>query len=210
MGKVKVSMAMSLDGFVAGPNQSFENPLGEGGMRLHEWLFELETFQAEHGGGGGTTNASTQIVADLQDAGAHVMGRHMFGGGSGPWDESWKGWWGDEPPYHGPVFVLTNHPREPLPMQGGTTFYFVTDGIDAALERAREAAGDADVLIAGGASVVQQYFAAGLIDEITLSVSPVLLGAGERFFAGGVTGKLEQIAVIEAPGVTHLRYRVMR
>jgi dihydrofolate reductase len=210
MGKVKVSMAMSLDGFVAGPNQSFENPLGEGGMRLHEWLFELEAFQAEHGGGGGTTNASTQIVADLQDAGAHVMGRHMFGGGSGPWDESWKGWWGDEPPYHGPVFVLTNHPREPLPMQGGTTFYFVTDGIDAALERAREAAGDADVLIAGGASVVQQYFAAGLIDEITLSVSPVLLGAGERFFAGGVTGKLEQIAVIEAPGVTHLRYRVMR
>jgi dihydrofolate reductase len=134
----------------------------------------------------------------------------MFGGGSGPWDESWKGWWGDEPPYHGPVFVLTNHPREPLPMQGGTTFYFVTDGIDATLERAREAAGDADVLIAGGASVVQQYFAAGLIDEITLSVSPVLLGAGERFFAGGVTGKLEQIAVIEAPGVTHLRYRVMR
>jgi len=210
MGKVKVSMAMSLDGFVAGPNQSFENPLGEGGMRLHEWLFELEAFQAEHGGGGGTTNASTQIVADLQDAGAHVMGRHMFGGGSGPWDESWKGWWGDEPPYHGPVFVLTNHPREPLPMQGGTTFYFVTDGIDATLERAREAAGDADVLIAGGASVVQQYFAAGLIDEITLSVSPVLLGAGERFFAGGVTGKLEQIAVIEAPGVTHLRYRVMR
>jgi dihydrofolate reductase len=210
MGKVKVSMAMSLDGFVAGPNQSLENPLGEGGMRLHEWLFELEAFQAEHGGGGGTTNASTQIVADLQDAGAHVMGRHMFGGGSGPWDESWKGWWGDEPPYHGPVFVLTNHPREPLPMQGGTTFYFVTDGIDATLERAREAAGDADVLIAGGASVVQQYFAAGLIDEITLSVSPVLLGAGERFFAGGVTGKLEQIAVIEAPGVTHLRYRFMR
>ena len=210
MGKVKVSMAMSLDGFVAGPNQSLENPLGEGGMRLHEWLFELEAFQAEHGGGGGTTNASTQIVTDLQDAGAHVMGRHMFGGGSGPWDESWKGWWGDEPPYHGPVFVLTNHPHEPLPMQGGTTFYFVTDGIDAALERAREAAGDADVLIAGGASVVQQYFAAGLIDEITLSVSPVLLGAGERFFAGGVTGKLEQIAVIEAPGVTDLRYRVMR
>jgi dihydrofolate reductase len=210
MGKVKVSMAMSLDGFVAGPNQSLENPLGEGGMRLHEWLFELEAFQAEHGGGGGTTNASTQIVADLQDAGAHVMGRHMFGGGSGPWDESWKGWWGDEPPYHGPVFVLTNHPREPLPMQGGTTFYFVTDGIDATLERAREAAGDADVLIAGGASVVQQYFAAGLIDEITLSVSPVLLGAGERFFAGGVAGKLEQIAVIEAPGVTHLRYRFMR
>jgi len=210
MGKVKVSMAMSLDGFVAGPDQSLENPLGEGGMQLHEWLFELEAFQAEHGGGGGTTNASTQIVTDLQDAGAHVMGRKMFGGGSGPWDESWKGWWGDEPPYHGPVFVLTNHPREPLPMQGGTTFYFVTDGIDAALGRAREAAGDADVLIAGGASVVQQYFAAGLIDEITLSVSPVLLGAGERFFAGGVTGKLEQIAVIEAPGVTHLRYRLMR
>lgn len=210
MSKVKVSMAMSLDGFVAGPNQSFENPLGEGGMRLHEWLFELEAFQAEHGGGGGTTNASTQIVVDLQDAGAHVMGRNMFGGGSGPWDESWKGWWGDEPPYHGPVFVLTHHPREPLPMQGGTTFYFVSEGIDSALERAREAAGDGDVLIAGGASVVQQYFTAGLIDEITLSVSPVLLGAGERFFAAGVTGKLEQIAVIEARGVTHLRYRFMR
>jgi dihydrofolate reductase len=134
----------------------------------------------------------------------------MFGGGPGEWDESWQGWWGEDPPYHAPVFVLTSHPREPLPMEGGTTFFFVTGGIESALDQAREAAKGEDVLIAGGANAVQQYLAAGLIDELTLSVAPVLLGAGTPLFAEGASAELEQIAAIEAPGVTHLRYRVRR
>src|SRR5262245_8506203 len=211
MGKVKVSMAVSLDGYAAGPNQSQENPLGEGGERLHEWLVELEVFKRTHGGEGGEVNASTPIVEDsLAQIGAFVMGRGMFGGGSGAWNEAWRGWWGDEPPYHAPVFVLTHHPRESLQMEGGTTFHFVTDGIEAALGQARKAAGDRDVLISGGADVVQQYLAAGLIDELTVSVAPVLLGGGTQFFAEGASAELEQIAAIEAPGVTHLRYRVRR
>jgi len=211
MSKVKVSMAVSLDGYAAGPNQSVENPLGEGGEKLHEWLVELEVFRRTHGGEGGDVNASTPVVEDsLTNVGAFVMGRNMFGGGTGPWDEAWQGWWGDDPPYHAPVFVLTHHAREPLPMQGGTTFHFVTDGIEVALEQARGAAGARDVLIAGGASAVQQYLAAGLIDELTVSVAPVLLGGGTRFFADGAGAELEQIAAIEASGVTHLRYRVRR
>jgi dihydrofolate reductase len=211
VGKVKVSMAVSLDGYVAGPNQSLENPLGESGESLHEWMFGLEIFRRTHGREGGEVNASTPIVEDsIEDVGAFVMGRNMFGGGPGEWDESWRGWWGDEPPYHAPVFVLTNHAREPLPMQGGTTFYFVTDGIESALGQARAAAEDRDVLIAGGASAVQQYLAAGLIDQLTLSVAPVLLGGGTRFFAEGAAAELEQVAAVEAPDVTHLRYRVRR
>lgn len=204
-------MAVSLDGFAAGPNQSLENPLGEGGETLHEWIFGLEIFRRIHGGEGGEVNASTAIVEEFLGVGAFVMGRNMFGGGPGDWgDESWRGWWGEDPPYHAPVFVLTHHPREPLPMQGGTTFYFVTDGIESALEQARAAAGARDVLIAGGASIVQQYLAAGLIDELTLSLAPVLLGGGTRFFADGAAAELEQVAAVEAPDVTHLRYRVRR
>ena len=212
MGKVKVSMALSLDGFVAGPNQSLEEPLGEGGERLHEWMFGLEIFRRMHGEDGGEVNASTPIVEDfIEGVGAFVMGRNMFGGGPGGWgDGSWRGWWGDDPPYHAPVFVLTNHARAPLPMAGGTTFSFVTDGIESALDQAREAADDRDVLIAGGASVVQQYLSAGAIDQFTLSVPPVLLGAGTRFFAELAAVELEQIGAVEAPGVTHLRYRVRR
>ena len=210
MSKVKVSMAVSLDGFAAGPNQSLENPLGEGGERLHEWLFPLEAFTRVHGGEGGEVNASTPVVEEMMDAGAFLMGRGMFGGGPGPWDESWRGWWGDDPPYHAPVFVLTHHAREALPMEGGTTFHFVTEGIEAALVRAREAAGARDILISGGPGVVQQYLAAGLVDELTLSIAPVLLGAGARFFADGATPELEQLAAIEAPGVAHLRYRVRK
>jgi dihydrofolate reductase len=210
MSKVKVSMAVSLDGYAAGPNQSLENPLGEGGERLHEWLVELEVFKRVHGGEGGEVNASTAVVEEMTSAGAFVMGRGMFGGGGGAWDEEWRGWWGDEPPYHAPVFVLTHHPREPLPMQGGTTFHFVTDGIEPAVAQAREAAGDRDVLIAGGASAVQQALAADLVDELTLSVAPVLLGGGARFFADGAISDLEQIAAIDAPGVAHLRYRVRK
>jgi dihydrofolate reductase len=211
MSKVKVSIAVSLDGYVAGPNQTLENPLGEDGERLHEWMFGLEIFNRVHGREGGEVNASTPIVEDfIEDVGAFVMGRNMFGGGPGDWDESWRGWWGEDPPYHGPVFVLTHHAREQLPMQGGTTFHFVTDGIDSALEQARAAAGERDVVIAGGASAVQQYLAAGLIDELTLSIAPVLLGGGTRFFAEGEAAELEQIASVEAPGVTHLRYRIRR
>jgi dihydrofolate reductase len=210
MSKVKVSMAVSLDGFAAGPNQSVEEPLGEGGERLHEWMIGLEIFRRTHGGEGGEVTASTPIVEDFLDVGAFVMGRNMFGGGHGGWDESWRGWWGEDPPYHAPVFVLTHREREPLPMQGGTTFHFVTDGIESALDQAREAADGRDVLIAGGAGVVQQYLAAGLIDELTLSVAPVLLGGGTRFFAEGAAAELGQVAVVEAPGVAHLRYRIRR
>jgi dihydrofolate reductase len=211
MGKVKVSMAMSLDGFVAGPDPTLEEPLGRGGMQLHQWLLGLEIFRRTHGEEGGEVNASTPVVEDsLDEVGAFVMGRNMFGGGPGEWDESWQGWWGEDPPYHAPVFVLTSHPREPLPMEGGTTFFFVTDGIESALDQAREAAKGKDVLIAGGANAVQQYLAAGLIDELTLSIAPVLLGGGTPLFAKGESAELEQIAAIEAPGVTHLRYRVRR
>jgi dihydrofolate reductase len=211
MGKVKVSMAVSLDGYVAGPNQSLEEPLGEGGERLHEWMFGLEIFRRIHGREGGEVNASTPVVEDfIEGVGAFVMGRNMFGGGPGEWDESWRGWWGEEPPYHAPVFVLTHHAREPLPMAGGTTFTFVTEGIESALDQAREAAGDRDVLIAGGASAVQQYLAAGLIDQLTLSVAPVLLGGGTRFFAEGEAAELEQVGVVDAPGVAHLRYLIRR
>jgi dihydrofolate reductase len=204
MSTLKLNITMSLDGFVAGPDQSRENPLGVGGEELHDWLVSLAAF---HGNEGGEVNASTPFADEiLGDAGATIMGRNMFGGGPGPWDESWKGWWGDDPPYHNPVFVLTHHPREPVEMQGGTTYHFVTDGIESALEQARAAAGGKEVSLAGGASVAQQYLAAGLLDEIVVSVVPHLLGGGARLFenVGGV--KLEQVESVEAPGVTHIRY----
>jgi dihydrofolate reductase len=204
-------MSMSLDGFVAGPDQSAEDPLGVGGMRLHEWIFPLAAWRKDHGEEGGEENAST-LVWERRNAnlGAVVMGRNMFGGGPGPWgDDSWMGFWGEDPPFHVPVFVLTHHAREPLEMKGGTTFNFVTDGIEAALERAKEAAGDADVSLAGGAKVVQQYLAAGLLDELDLSVVPVLLGDGERLFEnlGADPPELTLVDVVDGPGVTHLRYR---
>ncbi len=201
---------MSLDGFVSGPNQSEQNPLGLGGMALHEWLFGLEAWRKSHGEGGGVVNPSTPVVEELESGyGAAVMGRNMFGPIRGPWkDESWRGWWGSDPPYHTPVFVLTHHEREPLEMEGGTTFHFVTDGIEAALARARSAAGQGDVLIAGGASVIQQYLAARLVDEFHISLVPLLLGDGERLLENlDASIGLEQVEVIEAPGVTHLKYR---
>ncbi|MDX6583639.1 MAG: hypothetical protein QOI10_2823 [Solirubrobacterales bacterium] len=213
MSKLRLNMNMSLDGFVAAPGQSAENPFGVGGMQLNEWLFPLRIFREMGGDEGGEVNASSPIVAGwLENVGATVMGRNMFGGGPGPWPEDppWDGFWGEEPPYHHPVFVLTNHPREPLEMQGGTTFHFVTDGIESALEQARDAAGDQDVSLGGGANAVQQYLAAGLLDEILIAVVPIFLGSGERPFdnLGDARPKLEQIQVVEAPGVTHLRYRV--
>jgi dihydrofolate reductase len=213
MSKLRFQLAVSLDGYVAGPDQSEENPLGVGGEDLHEWMVDLEAWRRQHGLEGGEVNASTPVVEELQsNVGATVMGRNMFGGGPGPWreDPPWNGWWGDNPPFHTPVFVLTHHPREPLEMEGGTTFNFVTDGIESALERAKQAAGGRDVLLGGGANVVQQYLAAGLVDEFELHIVPILLGDGERLLENVGNLKLEQVSAIEAPGVTHLKYRVVK
>jgi dihydrofolate reductase len=211
MSEVRLNMTMSLDGFVAGPDQSEKDPLGIGGMQLHQWLIRLEAFRETHGGEeGGEVNASTPIAEEiLGNVGATIMGRNKFGGGPGPWgDDPWKGYWGNNPPYHHPVFVFTRHTREPLQMEGGTTFHFVTEGIESALEQASAAAGGKDVSIGGGANVVQQYLAAGLLDEMLISVVPALLGGGARLFdnLGDAQLKLEQVQAIEAPGVTHIRY----
>jgi dihydrofolate reductase len=209
MGRVKLSITMSLDGFVAGPNQSESDPLGVGGEQLHSWLVSLKAFRETHGEEGGEVNASTPYAEEiLGNVGATIMGRNMFGGGPGPWDDAWRGYWGDNPPYHHPVFVLTRHPRQPLEMKGGTTFHFVTDGIESALDQARAVAGDQHVSIGGGASVAQQYLAAGLLDEMVVSLVPILLGGGARLFEnlGEPPPTLRQVEAVEAPGVTHLRY----
>ena len=180
-------------------------------MRLHEWAFPTEAWQAQHGREGGERGPDAEVAEDvMRGIGAFIMGRRMFGGGDGPWDQTWTGWWGEDPPYHAPVFVLTHHPREPLPMLGGTTFTFVTDGIESALEQARAAAGDEDVAVAGGASVVRQYLAAGLLDELYIHIVPIVLGAGERLLEGVGDPILEPVEVIASPAVTHVRYRVVR
>lgn len=211
MSKLRLKIAMSLDGFVAGPDQSIDNPLGIGGMRLHEWVFALAVWRAMHGLPGGEVNASTQVVEDsLADIGATVMGRNMFGGHPGPWHARapWNGWWGDNPPFHHPVFVLTHHARPPLPLDGGTTFTFVTNGIEAALAQARAAAGGKHVSLAGGAAVARQYLAQGLVDDMLIHLVPILLGRGERLFDGGGTELhgLTPAGAVAAPGVTHLRF----
>jgi len=213
MSKLRCHISISLDGFVAGPNQSEENPLGEAGERLHDWIVALRAWREPHGLEGGEVNASTPVVEEsLADVGAEIMGRGKFGPpGGGPWgDDPWPGWWGDDPPFHMPVFVLTHHQREPLTLSD-TTFTFVTDGIDAALEQARAAAGEKGVLIGGGAELINQYLAAGLLDELELHVVPVLLGDGARLFdnLGDDEVQLGQLRAIEAPGVTHLKYRVV-
>jgi dihydrofolate reductase len=211
MPKLRFEISLSVDGFVAGPNQTEEDPLGEGGEALHEWALELEAWRRSHGREGGEVNASSEVMEEsIANVGAVIMGRNMFGGGPGPWgEEPWTGWWGDDPPFHVPVFVLTHHEREPLPMEGGTTFHFVSDGIEAALEQAREAAGDEDVKLAGGAEAAQQYLAAGLVDEMQLNVAPILLGSGERLFENvGSDLELVQERVVHTPKVTHIRYRV--
>jgi len=212
MTQVRLHISMSLDGFVAGPNQSLDNPLGEGGEQLHDWVVPLAAWRQSHGEEGGEVNASSDVVEESrQNLGATVMGRNMFGGGTGPWgDDPWNGWWGNDPPFHTPVFVLTHHAREPLAMQGGTTFTFVTDGIESALDQARQAAGGKDVLVAGGANIAQQSLAAGLVDEMQLHVVPILLGGGARLL-DNVSGSglgLDLVRVVDAPGVTHLKYRV--
>src|SRR5688572_14681959 len=202
---------MSLDGFVAGPHQSVENPLGIGGMRLHEWVFPLKAWRATHGLEGGEINESTRVIEEsLANIGATVMGRNMFGGHPGPWNSAkpWNGWWGDDPPFHHPVFVVTSHPREPLVLQGGTTFTFVTGGIESALDQARRAAGGLDVSLAGGANVARQYLRAGLVDEMEINLAPTLLGSGERLF-DGVGDDLHGLALVRTvatPNVTHLKF----
>jgi dihydrofolate reductase len=214
MTAVVLDISMSLDGFIAGPEPGPEHPLGRGGERLHEWAYGLASFRERHGRSGGVTNADDEVLAEtLARSGAVVMGRGMFGGGDGPWgDDPWEGWWGDDPPFHVPVFVLTHHPREPLPKQGGTTFTFVTAGIEAAVERARAAAGGKDVSLAGGADVAQQCLRAGLLDETQIHLVPFLLGGGVRLFdrLEPEPVQLEKTRVIDSPGVTHLRYRVAR
>jgi dihydrofolate reductase len=198
MGKVVCDISVSADGYAAGPNQRLEAPMGDiAENQLHKWMF--------------TTGDEKQAEVDaIVDAGAFIMGRNMFSPYRGETDLDWKGWWGDEPPYHGPVFVLTHHPREPLPMEGGTTFHFVTDGVHSALERARAAAGDRNVAIAGGASTVNQFLAAGLLDELRLHIAPTVVGAGSRLFDGVPPLDLEPVSVRGTPLVTHITCRVLR
>jgi dihydrofolate reductase len=204
-------ISISLDGFVAGPNQSAENPIGEGGMRLHDWVFATASWRRQQGLDGGEDGPDSQVAHEVvQGVGAYIMGRKMFSGGSGPWNREWKGWWGDEPPYHVPVFVLTHHPREPLTMLGGTTFNFITDGMASALEQAQAAAGDGVVSIAGGASTIRQYLAAGSLDELYLHIVPVLLGAGERLLEDVGDPVLEPVKVVASPAVTHIKYRISK
>jgi dihydrofolate reductase len=216
MSEVHVSLTVSVDGFVAGPNQSVDNPMGEGTSTLHAWLFASDAFRESHGlppEGDGTPAVDAVVFEEMLGASAFVMGRNMFGGGPGPWntEEPWNGWWGEEPPYHAPVFVLTHYPREPLTL-GDTTFTFVTDGIESAIAQAKEAAGDGYVSLAGGAKAIQQGLVAGLVDEIQVNISPVILGAGERLFdnLGTARPQLTIDRVIDAPGVTHVKYRVTR
>ena len=211
MSKLRFKISMSLDGFVAGPNQSEENPLGIGGGRLHEWVFKLAVFRKLFGMEGGEVNESTAVVEEsIANIGATVMGRNMFGGHPGPWDakKPWNGWWGVNPPFHHPVFVLTHHAREPLVLEGGTTFTFVTNGIESALEQALHAADDNDVALAGGASAAQQYLAAGRVGEMEINLVPTLLGSGERLFdrLGDNLHGLVLVRTVATPMVTHLKF----
>jgi dihydrofolate reductase len=210
MSNLRIRISISIDGYKAGPDQSVDNPLGIGGERLHDWAVALAAWRAPHGLEGGTVDASTAVFDELlANIGATIMGRNMFGGHPGPWDSKnpWKGWWGANPPFHHPLFVLTHHPRPPLVMEGGTTFTFVTDGISSALGLARRAAGHQDVALAGGANIARQYLAADLVDEMQLHLVPVLLGAGERLFEGVKDLRdLQLVRTVAAPNVTHLKF----
>ncbi len=212
MGKVAVDITMSLDGFVAGPDPTLEEPLGKNGEELHEWALQTDAWRAQHGLEGGETNEESELIKEgFSSVGAFVMGRKMFSGGSGAWESDPRsmGWWGDEPPFHAPVFVLTHHARDPEEMEGETTFFFVTDGIEAAVEQARAAAGDGDVAIAGGANAIQQALAAGLVDEMQVHVAPILLGGGTRLFGEGADPvRLEATRVLASPRATHVKFDV--
>jgi dihydrofolate reductase len=215
MSKLRFNITMSLDGYIAGPNQSVENPLGEGAFHLHDWALPTKTFRSLHGDtSGGETGINDDVLREaFENLGATIMGRHMFGPDRGLWGKDpWQGWWGDNPPFHHPVFVLTHHAREPLVMKGGTTFFFVTKGIESALEQARKMARGKDVALGGGANVFQQYLAVGLIEEMEIHVVPLLLGGGERLFVNLNADKikLEPLRAIAGPGVTHLKYRVLK
>ena len=212
MGTAFFEISVSLDGYVAGPDQSEENPLGIGGEGLHDWVLATQAWREAHGHEGGEAGIDDDVAAEsIGRAGAVIMGRNMFGGGPGPWDadEPWQGWWGDSPPFHVPVFVLTHHEREPLTL-GDTTFTFVTEGPEAAMAKAQEAAGERPVLVAGGADAAQQLLRAGLVDEIELHVAPILLGGGARLFEGLDGIRLEKTRGVESPNVTHLWFRVLR
>lgn len=215
MAKLTFDISMSLDGFIAGPDADLDNPLGRGGEQLHEWVFGLRSWRESHGLDGGEGGPDSDLLRELMTSkGATILGRRMFSGGSGPWedDPNPDAWWGDDPPFHHPVFVLTHHEREPVTKQGGTTFTFVTDGIEAALDQAREAAGDRDVVIGGGANVAQQYLRSGLLDELQIHLVPVLLGDGVRLFddLGPNQPALESAGVVASPTVTHLIFRVVK
>lgn len=211
MSLLRLFITMSLDGFVAGPGQDALNPLGIGGMRLHEWVFPLGAWRQTQGFEGGEVNESSPVIeSSMANVGATLMGRNMFGGGPGPWaDPTWNGWWGEDPPYHHPVFVLTHHPREPLVCKGGTTFTFVTDGIESALAQAKRAAAGKDVSLAGGAHASRQYLAADLVDEMGIGLVPIFLGDGERLFDNLGLGhpRLKHVDTVAAPGVIHLKFR---
>lgn len=211
VSKLRLKISLSLDGFVAGPDQSVENPLGLGGMRLHQWAFALEEWREMHGQSGGEDNESGRVVKEsMANIGATIMGRNMFGGHPGPWnvEKPWNGWWGDNPPFHHPVFVLTHHARPTLRLEGGNTFTFVTQGIEAALDQARAAAEGKDVSLAGGAKASRQYLIAGLVDEMELNLVPTLLGGGERLFegVGDDLHGLELVRTVAMPQVTHLKF----
>jgi dihydrofolate reductase len=212
MPKTKAQITISLDGYMAGPNQSEENPLGEGGEALHEWAFKQAAFRSQHGmGEGGETGPSNDVLgAGQRNIGAVVMGRNMFGPVRGAWpDEDWKGWWGEDPPFHCPVYVLTHHARDPFELENGNSFHFVTGGIEVAMAEAREAADDQDVAVGGGASTLQQAIAAGLLDEIVVHQVPILLGGGERLFDHLAAGaaKVALTDVVEGAEALHLTYR---
>jgi len=209
--KLRMRISMSLDGFVAGPRQSIDNPLGIGGERLHDWAVELDAWRQAHGKTGGETNESSRVMEEsIANIGATIMGRNMFGGHPGPWnaDAPWNGWWGNNPPFHHPVFVLTHHAREPLVLEGGTTFTFVTDGIESALTQARRAARGKDIALSGGASACQEYLAADFVDEMEISLVPILLGSGERLFdgVGDDLHGLGLVRTVAAPKVIHLKF----
>ncbi|MDQ4091529.1 MAG: dihydrofolate reductase family protein [Actinomycetota bacterium] len=210
MARLRVhNVAVSLDGYAAGPDQSIDDPLGVGGTRLHDWAFATRAFRRIHGMEGGDEGIDDDFIARGDDGiGATIMGRNMFGPVRGPWaDEQWKGWWGDEPPFHHPVFVLTHHPRPPIPMTGGTTFHFVDDGIESALAQAFDAAGGKDVRIGGGAATIQQYLRAGLVDEMHVAIVPILLGAGERLLEAldGAIERYECVELVSSPAAAHVR-----
>lgn len=213
MGKIHYDVSMSLDGYVAGPDQSKDHPLGINGNLLHEWMTKLAVWRKDAGLEGGETNANTKVYLEKEfDNGALIMGRNMFGGGPGPWKEPlWNGWWGDNPPFHKPVFVLTHYQRPILEMEGNNSFTFVTEGITTALDLAKKSAGEKDIAIGGG-TIAKQFIAAGLIDDLSIHLIPVFLGAGVKLFDSEslASVKLEQKSIIDGPGVVHLKYKILK